>query len=98
MAALHRGPGVLREGEGEAVAVDVQNWVFGEPPKHTLDGRWTLTRTLTTCQNLVEGCASNPVDVRFDSCSHTQCVMSRDTVWRSPHPVAHRAGNLGDSV
>jgi hypothetical protein len=74
--------------KAKAVAVEVQNWVFGEPPRHTLDGRWTLARTLTACQNLVEGCASNPVDVRFGSCTHTQCVLSRDSVWRSPHPIA----------
>jgi len=70
------------------VARELQDWVFGPPaPRRTLEGSWTLTRTLLSCDNLDEGCATGPLEVQFEQCDESRCMVSREEIWKSQHAV-----------
>ena len=57
-----------------------------------LEGEWLLSRTLQSCTNFSDGCAATPIPIRFDSCTASQCTISRtDGIWQSSHPITLRA-------
>jgi len=60
----------------------------GQTP--SIEGVWTLSRTLVTCAN-PGGCAATPIQIRFDNCTDTQCTISRpDGVWQSSHSITRQ--------
>lgn len=57
-----------------------------------MEGTWALARTLTGCDNLSEGCSASPLSIQVDSCSDTQCSISRaDHTWRSSHVLTRQS-------
>ena len=58
----------------------------------SIDGSWTITRTLTSCINFDEGCAAGPFALEFTECDGSSCLMIRtDGVWLSSHRVTRSA-------
>jgi hypothetical protein len=63
----------------------------------TIEGDWTLHRTLVSCTNFPEGCQAGPIKVQISNCSPTQCTISRtDGVWQSSHLIRQASGNSGE--
>jgi hypothetical protein len=53
----------------------------------TLEGRWVLIRSTTSCTGL-SSCDARPVEVEFSNCTENSCLMARiDGVWNSSHDV-----------
>lgn len=41
------------------------------------EGDWTLTRSVTSCDNVPEGCQSTPIQVRIAGCEGAACTIQR---------------------
>lgn len=65
----------------------------------SIEGDWTLSRTLVTCASFSDGCASTPIKIRFDKCADVQCTISRsDGVWQSAHSITRQGSTWTANV
>lgn len=87
---------LLAVGLGVGLGVIITQSERPSPTSPTIDGVWTISRTVTLCENLSGGCRTDPFELRFDNCDDTKCVVTRsnDPNWPTGQEIRREGPDL----